>query len=315
MSVWGRLSDDINDALRPAASRVAYKRSVHVYSDSGGFRNYMACGVAPIFLIRGIYYILGQISRNLHQGSTNPGFGTPQLNIFKGRCNKHVDWGVRQTASRELFEETAYTLKVSPEQLSRAPMFRCDHTQVWFMIIEIQLDYTKNALPFFRNWWTRYVANQRRYLEDPKVYEVDTVAFVPLDKPAELWRPTRLFKDVIRHIRGKLNRNFPIQHWQLRDMKTHYQVVGKETTVRCQHGEVIPFIDRYDVTYFQTIMNNFPPLNSFGIKIRLKLCKLILGSQYNDQDIYKSFYKEIDNFRNSIKSFVGSNRHIRSMSE
>lgn len=315
MSFWGRLSNDIDVALKPAASRAAYKRPVHVYSDFGGFRNYIACGVTPVFLIGGMYYILGQVSRNLHQGATNPGFGTPQLNIFKGKCNKDLDTGLKQTASRELFEETAYTLKVTPDQLSKAPMFRCDHTRIWFMVIEIPWDSGKTAMKFFRNWWIRYVENQRKFLEDPNVYEVDTVVFVPLDRPAELWRPTRLFKDVVRHIRGRLTRNSSFPVWELVEMDTHYTVVERKSNGNPSFQGVIPFVDRYDVTYFHTVMNNFPPLSSFGIKIRLKLSKIVLGSQYKDEDIYDSFHKDIMNFRQSIKSFVRSTRHIRSMSE
>lgn len=255
----------INNTYSESASSHAYDKPIHVYSDYSKYKRYLSCGIVPVFIMEGTYYILGQVSRNLHQSTSC--FGIPRLGVFKGRKRLH-DKTIKHTACRELFEETAYTIKINQHQLINEYKYYSKEHTIWYVFINIP--HTDKA--FFVDWWMRYIHNQKRYIDDKCVYEIDTVAFVPLHNCDELWNTTRLLKSVIFQIKKRIvSSSSQLKTYDFVGQGTIYVISNLKNTEVQANKKHIPFKHRYDITYFNTVLSNFTDLPEFCSRLQSKL--------------------------------------------
>lgn len=284
--------------LAQGCSLQAYKRPIHVYSDFTHYNRYTTGGVIPIFIMNNTSYVLLQISRNTHQGARC--FGMPRLGVFKGRKSDE-DKNTCATAVRETAEETAYTLSIDADQLISTQSIRHQTNNLWFVFITVD-----NSEHFLKQWWRVYINNQRRHLEDIRVYEIDTVGFVPLFNVSELWGATRMCNQALSRIRRWLGdgRNAPV--YRLISHRYSFSLNSPSSRhVSIGTANIDP-IHRYDVTYFHTVLRNFPKNSRFGMCFRIKLSRLLLGHDAVEDEMTRLIDQRIDELQGTMGHWLNA---------
>lgn len=270
-------SESLLARMAQSCSLGAYKRPIHVYSDFAHYTRYTTGGVVPIFVMDKTCYVLTQISRNMHQGARC--FSMPRLGVFKGRKSDE-DNDTCATAVRETAEETAYTLLITAKQLIASQKIQYQSNHIWFVFISVD-----RPDDFLKCWWKIYINNQRRHLDDTRVYEIDTVGFVPLSNATELWASTRLCNHVLTRVRRWLGTGRSAPVYQLNLQKNVFRLGSLASRFVSEGRSIIDPIHRYDVTYFHTILRNFSKNSRFGMCFRIKLSRLLLGQDLIEEDM------------------------------